>query len=233
MKERIQLQPAWILKHQPYRDTSLLLEVFTPQHGRMGLIGRGARGKNSARRALLQPFRPLLVSWNASGDLGTLGACEPDGGPLRLTGKALYCGWYVNELLMKLLPRRDAHPALYPVYAATLHRLAAEEIEPALRVFEKRLLEEIGYGLHLEVANPAALYGYDFDRGPLEVGGDKPEAMRGDSLQALDQERFDTVEQLRDAKRLLRRALARVLGGRELESVKALKALHKAGQQTR
>lgn len=232
MKERVQLQPAWILRHQPYRDSSLLLEVLSPQHGRMGLVARGVRGKNSARRALLQSFRPLLMSWTGSGDLATLGSCEADGAMQVLSGKALYCGWYVNELCLRLLARRDPHPDLYPIYVATLHRLAAGELEPALRVFEKRLLEETGYGLVLEVGDPASLYGYDFDRGPVEVGPDKPEAMRGDSLQALAQERFSTERQLKDAKRLLRLALRRQLGGRELESVKALKALQQAGQKS-
>lgn len=228
----MQLQPGWILRHQPYRDTSLLLEVLTPQHGRIGLVARGARGKNSARRALLQSFRPLLMSWTGSGDLATLGNCEADGPMQVLGGKALYCGWYVNELLLRLLARRDAYPELFPIYVATLHRLAAGELEPALRVFEKRLLEETGYGLVLEGVHPTSLYGYDFDSGPVEVGPDKPEAMRGDSLLALARERFDSEQQLKDAKRLLRQALRRQLGGRELESVKALKALQQAGHKS-
>ena len=219
------MQRALVLRQQPYRETSLLLELFTEQHGRVGAVARGGRGKNSSRRALLQSFRPLQVSWSGGGDLVTLSAAESDGPMVKLTGQALYCGWYLNELLMRLLPRRDAHEALYQAYLDSLEGLRAGRLQPSLRLFEKQLLDEAGYGLVLDVPDAEALYAYDFEQGPVAVSGASDDAIRGASLIALARGDLSDPQSLRDSKRLLRTALRRVIGRDELESVKALRAL--------
>lgn len=148
MTERNVLVPAWILHTRAWRDTSLLLEVFTQDHGRVGLIARGARGKRG--RPLLQPLQPLLVSWAQRGELGTLGAVEAGGQSLGLRGTALYSALYCNELVLRLLQRSDPHPALYPAYEACLHGLLNAPAGPTLRQFEFALLNALGYGWDLE-----------------------------------------------------------------------------------
>src|SRR6185437_10727813 len=117
------LQPAFVLHTRPYRDTSLLLEIFTPDYGRVSTLARGARGLRSRFKGLLQPFVPLLLSWYGKTELMTLSAAESQGKVLDLTGEKLLCGLYLNELLMRLLHRYDAHPQLYIVYQETLYAL--------------------------------------------------------------------------------------------------------------
>ena len=110
------IQSGYILHSRPYRDTSSLLEVFTREHGRIGLVARGARGPKSKLRSVLQPFQPVLLSWLARGDLGTLTDAEPQGISHALAGRALLSGYYLNELLQRLTHRHDSHPVLYDAY---------------------------------------------------------------------------------------------------------------------
>ena len=228
---RVRLEPAYVLSARPYRESSALLEVFTAGHGRAGLVARGARGTRSRLRGLLQPFQRLLLSWTDAGELGTLSAAEADGPPAMLEGEAVFSGWYLNELLLRMTARRDPHPALFDDYAQALEALcgaspvaAAGVIErnrmsPALvlgaslRCFEKRLLAELGYGLHLpEDLAPDRWYRYEGD-GSLRLAEPGPASYRGACLHALAREQFDSEEQLHDAQRLLRDALAPHLGG--------------------
>ena len=134
---RIELQPAWLLSQKPYRETSELIEVLTPRHGRIGLVARGLRGPRAKQRGVVSLFRPLLLSWLEKGDLGTMTAAESGGVEVRLEGERLFHGWYLNELLLRLLPRHDPHPALYSAYAETLQLLAGDamQAEAALRLF--------------------------------------------------------------------------------------------------
>ena len=149
--ERIELEPAFVLHARPYRDSSLLLETFSRDHGRLGLIARGARSPRSRVRGLLQPFVPLLLSWRGRGELGTLTGAEAAGNFVPLSGSAAIIGFYLNELLHRFVHRHDPEPALFAHYGATLERIAREsDPEPALRIFEKRLLETVGYALELE-----------------------------------------------------------------------------------
>ena len=227
-RARIALQPAYVLARRPFRDTSLLIEAFSVQNGRVGLVARGVRGAKSARSALLQPLRPLLLSWVDSGDLGTLTGAEADGTPPELKGERLFCGWYVNELLLNMLQRHDAHPALFELYAATMRDLATQPVEVPLRRFELRLLAELGYGLNLSGAlNADARYFYDWERGllPSESG---PATFGGASLIAMRDDSLSDPEHLRDARRLLREALRRQLGGRELKTPRLLRELRAA-----
>ena len=130
-----------ILHTYPFKETSVVAEVFTRSHGRVALIARGARRPSSALRGLMQPFTPLLLSWFGKSDLKTLHAAEWQGGIAPPQGRALMCGFYLNELLLRLLARGDAHEALYAHYVATLDQLAgdaaATDYERILRRFEK------------------------------------------------------------------------------------------------
>ncbi len=139
------LQPAWLLHRRPFRNTSLIVELFLPNLGRVGAVVRGGRKDPS-----LSPFRPLLVELKASGEMYSLRGCEPRAPTLYLQGKALYCGFYVNELLTRLLHRDDPHPDLWPLYEQTLAALVeGDMLDVVLRQFEIGLLEDMGYGIDL------------------------------------------------------------------------------------
>lgn len=232
-RRRFDFEPAYVLASRSYRETSVLLEVFSSNHGRTGLVARGARGPKSRLRGLLQPFTPLLLSWTETGELGSLAAAEADGPAVALVGEAVFYGWYVNELLLKLLQRHDPHPALYLDYRAVLPPLATERAEPALRNFELRLLAELGYGLDLDQDfEPAAAYRYDFEAGPQKALPGDLAAFGGASLIALRDNRLIGADAgvQRDARRLMRAALRRQLGGRELETPRLLRALRERGR---
>ena len=224
-RARVQLEPGYVLSAKPYTESSLLLEVFTRNHGRAGLVARGARGPKSKTRALLQVLQPLLLSWTESGDLGTLTGVEADGAVPPLSGERVFYGWYLNELLLRLLQRHDPHPQLYATYAVTLGQLADAQAEAALRLFERDLLTETGYGLHLPDALDTSLH-YRFDResGPAPAPPG-PASVSGASLIALEQGRLETPQALTDARKILRAALARQLGGRELETPKLMRQM--------
>jgi len=230
MRQRIEFEPAWLLTQRPYRETSLLLELFTLQHGRVGLVARGARGPRSKLRGILQLFTPLLLSWHEAGELGTLVAAEAVAPAVELAGERVFHGWYLNELLLRLTGRHDAHPALYHDYGRALARLPGEGAEAALRIFEKRLLGEIGYGLPLpDALEPQRRYRFDPERGAAPAATDEADSYPAASLLALRDERLDTREALRDARKLLRAALQRQLGGRELETPRLLRQLRELG----
>lgn len=245
---RIHLQPAYVLHQRPYRDSSLLLELFTPEHGRVGLVARGARAAKSRLHGVLQPFQPLLVSWAGRGELATLCGAESHGPLLRLNGQSLISGFYLNELLLRLLTRHDAHPALFDIYRETLPRLVVEE-QRALRIFEKHLLKEIGYALVLShdagsgaPVEPDKLYAYRLEQGPVRYDGADGQGagltLRGASLLSLMNEELRDEQSLREIKPLMRAALALYLGGKPLQSRALLINMHKtmnppkAAQQT-
>ena len=224
-RARIELALAHVLRTQPFRDTSLLVEVFSQDHGRVGLVARGARAPKSRLRALLQPFQPLLLSWTEQGDLGSLTAAEAAAPPITLAGEAVFCGWYLNELLLTLVQRHDPHSQLYADYAEALAQLP-QAIEPSLRRFELRLLNELGYGLDLPDDLDAALhYRFDSEEGAIPAPAGAPQVYPGASLIALRDERFDDIDALRDMRRLLNRQLKPLLGTHELESARLLRAL--------
>jgi DNA repair protein RecO (recombination protein O) len=231
---RVHQEPAFILHHRDYSETSLLLEVFTARHGRLGLIAKGARRATSRVRGILKPFQRLLIGWSGRGELGVLTGAEPDGPALELDGAALYCAFYLNEILLRLLHRHDPHEALFEAYRAALQQLRpGAPHETVLRVFEKHLLKELGYGLVLDhdVADKSpieaqAIYDYVLDRGPVRLAHPEHNVpgegirVRGASLLALAQETLDDPSARRDAKALMRAALARHLGERPLASRK-------------
>lgn len=228
MTARVSLQPAYLLSRRPYRDTSLLLEVFTPHHGRLGMVARGARGPKSKLRGLLQDFTPLLLSWQAGGELQGLQAAEAAGLPLTLQGERIFHGWYLNELLLRLLPRGDAHPSLFEAYALTLVQLGgdAQQGVDALRYFEMSLLTELGYApTWPDTLEAGAHYRWDAEHGIAPLEGPEPGAYAGSSLLALRDGHLHDAVSRRDARELLRRLLAVHLGGRPLRTPQLLREM--------
>ncbi|QKT02397.1 DNA repair protein RecO [Ectothiorhodospiraceae bacterium 2226] len=228
-----QLQAAFLLHRRPYRDTSALLEVFSRDYGRIGLVARGVRGARSRLGPLLQPFAPLLVSWSGRGELGTLTGAEPAGAPLRLPPRVLPSGFYLNELLVRLLRRHDPHEGLFAAYTRALAALAHNDGEPALRLFERDLLDALGYGLLLDreahggvPLSPSERYCYHLELGPLPAVAGAPAAgpiVQGATLLALARGELEDSAVLQEAKQLLRAALAPYLGGRPLQSRRLLR----------
>lgn len=224
------LQPAFILHARAYRDSSLLLELFTLDHGRVSAVARGARSARARYKGLLQPFVPLLVSWYGKSELVSLSGAEANGVILNLGGDTLLCGFYLNELLMRLLHRYDAHPQLFTAYQETLWSLQdSAQLARILRAFEKLLLSELGYALSLDRAADTGsrveadrFYYFDPARGMLSY----EETMRvashyifeGNSLLALHAGELSDKSCLQDAKRLLRIALNQLLDGKPLKS---------------
>ncbi len=228
---RVQNQPGFVLHARDYSETSLTLEVFSSRHGRLGLLAKGARRPSSRVRGMLKPFQPLLLSWSGRGELPILTAAEFDGETSLLGGSALYCGFYLNELLVRLLHRHDPHESLYDAYRHALTALAnTGQAETALRLFEKRLLGEIGYGLVLnrDVDSNTPIeadvwYDYIPERGPVCLAHPERDraqgvVVRGASLIALANDTLTDPDVLRETKRLMRAVLARYLGDKPLHS---------------
>jgi len=217
---------AFVLHRRAWRESSALIEAFSAEHGRVGLVARGLRSRRGWG-GLLQPFRPLWLQWRGRGELQTLVGVEPAGRALELQQRRLYCGLYLNEMLLRLLPRHDDHPRLYQRYCEVLRGLAGGASEaPLLRVFEKRLLSELGFALQLareadseEPVQPDRRYRYDPEAGPRPLGRG---GVAGASLLALRDERFANRQQLREARAVLRVAIDFALGGRELVSRRML-----------
>lgn len=220
--------PAYLLHRRPYRDTSALIDLLTPEHGRISLVARGARATKSSLRSVLQAFVPLLVSCSGKTDLLTLRSAETQGIGYTLVGKALFSGMYLNELLVRLLHRFDPHPGLYHAYEIALEGLQrATAIEPILRQFEKQLLKELGYALLLDKETstgqpvvPDRWYRYEIGQGMVVTEADSRHSIvfSGASLLALHHDAYDNEAQLRDAKRLMRLSLAALLGDKPLKS---------------
>jgi DNA repair protein RecO (recombination protein O) len=230
------MQPAWVLHHRPYRETSALLELLTEAHGRIGAVAKGARRAASRWRGLLQPFSPLLLSWSGGGELVTITGAEAAGASPTIPGARLMSAYYANELLLRLLQRNDPQRGVFIAYASVLADLAGEDGEShALRLFEKRLLDALGYGLSLthdaitgQPVDPAGCYAYRLERGPQAVGVAEGELVfAGSSLLGLARERLDDAAALTDARRLLRAALDLYLGDRPLRTREVRRALRR------
>lgn len=228
--QRVDRQPAYILHERPFRETSMLLEVLTRDHGRVGLVARGVR---SARprfaRGTLKPLQALELSWAGRGELGSVAGADPVGVPVPLVGEGLLCALYLNELLARVLARNDPQPEVFARYAGVLFELAGAADQAAqawaLRRFERDLLAALGYALPLDadedgrVLEAAARYAIDPERGARRWMGSGPPAsmlVSGAALRALADDRMPPVDALRELKRALRAALRHHLGGREL-----------------
>ncbi len=225
---RFDLQPAFVIHQRPFRETSLVLDVFSSRQGRVGIVAKGAHRPRSAWRGILQPFQSLLLAWSGRGELGTLTHAERAGSMPPLRGSRIMSGFYVNELLTRLLARGDPHPRLYEAYVEALAALAGPAAdEPILRIFEKRLLEEIGYGLVLDRDSDSGApieegrdYHYQTDKGPWRTAPVDVATVRigGSALIALAREALAGNEELRETKMLMRFVLGSHLGGKPLAS---------------
>jgi DNA repair protein RecO (recombination protein O) len=229
---RVLLQPAYLLHSRPYRDTSRILELFTRDHGRLTLFARGARSGRSALAPVLQPFNLLLVSWSGRGEAGQLIGAEFGAAPVAMPSEHLLSGFYLNELMMKLFAHHDPHEDVFALYQQSIRELQLRGEETrVLRLFEKRLLQSLGYGVGLEwdVAGHA-IASHKLYRYLPEVGLSEVEhlAVRDDSrielvfsgasLLSLARDELTDASARADARRLLRAALDRLLDGRTLGS---------------
>lgn len=225
----VYLQPAYILQHRPYRETSLLLEVFTRDYGIVSMLAKGVRKQKSKSAGVLLPFTALKLSFSDRGELKTLTASEfvrqyP------LERLALYCGFYLNELVQLFLHRHDPHPAVFAVYRAALRDLASGGgIEQTLRYFELDLLRETGYEVELTVAadgvpiSPNGRYGYRADQGWVRDSG----GVNGTTLLALAARDRLEDSMAAEAKGILRQQVDVHLQGRPLKSREVLATMLK------
>ena len=239
---RVSNEPGFILHTYPHKETSVVAEVFTRSHGRVALVARGARRPASALRGLMQPFTPLLLSWFGKSELKTLHAAEWQGGLMAPQGRALMCGFYLNELLLRLLARGDAHELLYDRTIATFELLAGEacstDYERILRRFEKNLLSEIGYGATFDVEADSGApiesdvrYVFQPERGAvrtqegIKASGQPGCPVSGQTLIDLATDQFESQITLVEAKNLMRTLINHTLGAKPLYTRQLLRDL--------
>jgi DNA repair protein RecO (recombination protein O) len=223
---RAQLTPGYVLHHQPYRDTSRILEIISRDFGRLSVFARGVRGPKARFNAQLQPFQLVLLSWTGRGEAPMLTGAEMACEARLLPAASLMSGFYLNELLLKLITRHDPLPGVFDLYHGTLETLKHGTcLEAGLRIFEKRLLQMLGYGLDLATdaqtgagIDPDAHYLFRLTHGMFRTAADAPGAVVGRSVIALADERLSGARELDDARRLLKPVLTHVLEGRELNT---------------
>ena len=226
-ESRVAGQPAFVLHSYPYKETSLIVDVFSRDYGRIALIAKGAKRPHSKLRGVLQTFQPLSVSWSGKAEMRTLTGAEWIGGLLPLEKSALLCGFYLNELLVKLLARDDPHPALFDHYVSTLNQLAHDEPAPiVLRKFERALLRETGVGGNFAVSAATGLpvdekniYVVDPELGPRpERASDTAPRVSGKTLLDMEREDYSDTSTQIQSKFLMRFLLAHHLGGAPLNT---------------
>ena len=224
---RVANQPGYVLHSTWYKETSLIVDLFTRDHGRVALVAKGAKRPYSKLRGVLQTFQPLSVGWSGKSELRTLTAAEWVGGLVPLEKSALLCGFYLNELLLKLLAREDPHPALFDHYTATLHELAQTDAIPiALRKFELALLRETGVGGDLSTCmmtgrevQPGLDYVVDPEHGPRPArNADVWPRVSGQTLLDMAHENYSDAGTQMQSKFLMRFLLAHHLGGVQIKT---------------
>ncbi|WP_435684511.1 DNA repair protein RecO [Sedimenticola selenatireducens] len=220
------LSAAFLLHRRDYSNSSLLVECFTEQQGRFPAVAKGVKGRGKSASGLLQPFVPLQINWSGRGEVKNLTHYEPDGRMFRLDGKALFCGFYINELLIRLLQRNDPHERLFQNYRMLLSQLDASGInEASLRYFELEMLVELGYGIELTVdladgrpVEAAKWYRFVQESGVTECPADIEHAISGQTLLSLELRSLNDPRQLKEARNLLRTVLGFYLGDKPLKS---------------
>jgi DNA repair protein RecO (recombination protein O) len=236
---RRHLEPSWLLHHRPWSDSSRILELMTRNYGRVTLFAHGARRPKSPLRAVLRPFQPLVVSWSGRADGGTLTAAEAAGAAPALAPARLLSGYYLNELLLRLLPREDRHEALFDAYAAALAGLAQGEEQATLRAFERVLLVELGYGVDLtrDAASGGPLdadryYHFEPGRGVHAVrdADPGPDIHAGRDLIAVARGELGLPAAQRAARAIYGAAIAHCLEGRGLASRDVMLAVRRRGR---
>ena len=227
--KRVKLQPAFILHSRPYGDTSLLVDLLTLNYGRVRTLARNARGVRSRFKDALQPFTPMLMSWSGNTELMHLATAEATGMSYNLANEALLSGFYLNELIMRLLHSHDAHPEIYCAYEQALIRLQNQQpVARTLRLFEKNLLAALGYGLQLNQEamtglpiDPAVNYQFNPNIGFIKNTLSSYEnalIFSGEHLLAFAADHLDDEAVLATAKRLMRVALGTLLGDKPIKS---------------
>lgn len=220
---------AYVLHSRAYRNTSLIIDVLTRAHGRIGLVAKGAKRGNTPLSSKLQPYLPLFLEWGGQNELMTLYKAEVDTRSHKpLVGDALYHGFYLNELLQRLLHRHDPHPELFDDYAQCLQALLQNvHRDVPLRYFELQLLESLGYAMNLlhdvradAPVSPECEYHYLIEQGPVRVSAQVSDGLivSGDTLIALATKQLSQERQRNDAKLLMRAVLDHYLGGRPLKA---------------
>lgn len=220
---------AYVLHSKAYRNTSLIIDVLTREHGRLSLVAKGAKRGNAPMSGKLQPYIPLFIEWGGQNELMTLYKAETDTrATSALSGDALYHGFYLNELLMRLMHRHDAHPELFEHYTQCLHDLAhIEHKDIPLRYFELHLLESLGYAMNLlleitkdEPVRSEKDYHYLIEQGPRLATGEGIDVLRvsGETLFALAEQTLSQDKHRNEAKLLMRSVLDHYLGDRPLKA---------------
>lgn len=241
---RVDSEPAFVLHTRPYRETSQLVDLFSRHYGRLRVVARGfRRPKNGSR--ILAPFTPLLVGWSGKSELKTLVSAEHSGRSLMLSGERLYSGFYLNELLIRLLVEHDPHQHLFDHYLNIMTSLAdGEPIEPALRLFERNLLDEAGYGLMIDTdivsghpVLPDQWYWLDPSTGfshcqPSEQDKTSPYLFWGEALLAIGNGDYHDLDIAKAAKRLMRLAIQEHLGNKPLRSRELFNLQKTSGAKT-
>ena len=227
-REQVQLEHAFVLHQRPYRNTSQLLDCLSERHGLMTLIAQGSRRAYKGQRAILQPFLPLRISWVRRGELGRLTHVELERAAEPLAGRSLLSGFYLNELLLRLTARGDPNVEIFSCYSRCLSDLTIQSnVARALRLFELRLLQALGYAVELghevdtgEPIQPGLSYRFEAERGACAHTGpaNGDEIYLGRDLIALREEMLADDQSLRAAKRLLARLLSVYLGERPLKT---------------
>jgi DNA repair protein RecO (recombination protein O) len=237
VNKRVQNQPAWLLHHRPFRESSRILDIFSRDYGRLSLVARGSRGVNSKLKGILRPFLPLQLSWVIRSDLGTLTGAEMNGAPISLTGDALLSAYYVNELLLNLLHRHDPQAEIFNTYHATIEALNGQvNVAGLLRRFEIEMLRLLGYALNLDHdmeseggMESARRYEYRVEQGPVAVSKrNGPMMFTGAELKSIARQDFSDPATLKNAGRLLRHVIAWHLDGKELKSRKVLQEIRRS-----
>lgn len=223
MDYRVEGQAAYVLHTRAYRDTSAIVELFSLEHGRVAAVSRGMRRANSKSKALLQPFVPLQVNWQGRNELKTLTLAESTGYTGMLSGNALICALYANELLLKLLAVFDPHPKLFVYYQYLINSLLENDIEVALRIFERQLLISIGYGADLSELEAASIYFFDLKQlvfKKVATIDDRYKSLYfwGEHLLAIGNDDYDSNAVRKAAKRFSRLQIDHLLQGNTLNS---------------
>ncbi len=216
---------AYVLHVRDHGDSSKIADILTPDFGRVSVVIKGVK-RSLKKIGLTQPFSPLMVSWSGRGDLKTAVSIEPAGPPLMLKGDRLYCGIYINELILRLIKPFDQNPELFDLYHHTLQKLPHNSIEPLLRIFEKNVLELIGMGLMLESdihgvpISPVKEYSYRVDLGAKELvkGVSQGLTVSGEVLLALRKEDFLKMADAKGVKNFMRAVVQYHIGDRPLRS---------------
>lgn len=222
------LEPAYLIHTRAYGDTSLIIELMTPTHGRMSVLAKGVKKGKTQKALLLQPFRSLHVAWSGRGDLPYLRTVEEAGQMLHLRGEALACGYYMNELVYRLLPKHEPATDIFAHYWPTLDACQDSEIRAAkLRHFEMVLLEQVGLSPNLtqDISSGEDIvaeekYIYKVPDGPTRANAASRHdvELTGESLLNIAAFDFSESATQKYAKRLTRALLHYHLDGRELNS---------------